>query len=103
MNSLNYFHRFARDSAICIALLTASQSAARAQSTSNDTTTLQRVVVTATRLPSAAGAATLSTAVVSGDDLRARGVSSVLEALRETPGVGIVQGGSFGPVAMAAR
>ncbi|HSU94568.1 MAG TPA: TonB-dependent receptor [Gemmatimonadaceae bacterium] len=92
----NYFHRFARDSAICIALLTASQATARAQSTSNDTTTLQRVVVTATRLPSAAGAATLSTTVVSGDDLRARGVSSVLEALRETPSVGIVQGGSFG-------
>ena len=54
------------------------------------------MVVTATRLPTAAGAATLSTTVISGDDLRARGVSTVLEALRETPSVAVVEGGSFG-------
>ncbi len=93
---MNYTPRFARCSAILFALVAASQSAARAQSTSTDTTTLGPVVVTATRLPNAAGAATLSTTVISGDDLRARGVTTVLEALRETPSVGIVQGGSYG-------
>jgi vitamin B12 transporter len=81
---------------MCIVLFTASQSAAHAQAASSDTTTFAPVVVTATRLPTAAGAATLSTTVISGDDLRARGVTTVLEALRETPSVGIVQGGSFG-------
>jgi vitamin B12 transporter len=93
---MNFSHRFAHCSAMCIVLFTASQSAAHAQAASSDTTTFAPVVVTATRLPTAAGAATLSTTVISGDDLRARGVTTVLEALRETPSVGIVQGGSFG-------
>jgi vitamin B12 transporter len=93
---VNYAHHTARRSAIGLVALAASISVARAQSTSTDTTKLKPVVVTATRLPTAAGAATLSTTVISGDDLRARGVSSVLEALRETPSVTIVQGGSFG-------
>ena len=73
-----------------------ASTTARAQSASVDTTTLAPVVVTATRLPSAAGAATLSTTVITGDDLRARGVTTVLEALRETPSIAVIQGGSFG-------
>ena len=96
MNYRHYSHRLARCSAIALAGILAGHPAARAQSTAADTTTLQPVVVTATRLPSAAGAATLSTTVISGDDLRARGVGTVLEALRETPSVAVVQGGSFG-------
>jgi len=79
-----------------LALLGATTSTARAQAAASDTATLTPVVVTATRLPSAVGAATLSTTVISGDDLRARGVTTVLEALRETPSVAVVQGGSFG-------
>jgi vitamin B12 transporter len=86
----------ASHAAVSIALIAAITAAARAQSTSSDTSTLNPVVVTATRLPSAAGAATLSTTVISGDDLRARGVATVLEALRETPSIAVVQGGSFG-------
>jgi vitamin B12 transporter len=74
----------------------AASSAAQAQRASSDTATLDPVVVTATRLPSTAGAATLSTTVITGEDLRARGVTTVLEALRETPSVAVVQGGSFG-------
>jgi len=93
---VSHFHRIARCSAIFLAIFGASHSVARAQTTSADTTTLKPVVVTATRLPSVAGAATLSTTVLSGDDLRARGVGTVLEALRETPSVAVVQGGSFG-------
>jgi vitamin B12 transporter len=79
-----------------IALVSAIPVLVHAQTAAADTTTLTPVVVTATRLPSAAGAATLSTSVISGDDLRARGVTTVLEALRETPSVAVVQGGSFG-------
>lgn len=86
----------ARFGAISLVLVGTSFSIAHAQSASSDTATLKPVVVTATRLPSAAGAATLSTTVISGDDLRARGVSTVLGALRETPSVAVVQGGSFG-------
>ena len=93
---MTYTHRLARLSAIALAFVGASTSVARAQATSTDTSTLNPVVVTATRLPSAAGAATLSTTVISGDDLRARGVTTVLEALRETPSVAVVEGGSFG-------
>ena len=93
---MKYTRRLARLSAIALALDGASTSVARAQVTSSDTSTLTPVVVTATRLPSAAGAATLSTTVISGDDLRARGVSTVLEALRETPSIAVVEGGSFG-------
>jgi vitamin B12 transporter len=79
-----------------LALFGATTSSAHAQAAASDTATLTPVVVTATRLPIAAGAATLSTTVISGDDLRARGVTTVLEALRETPSVAVVQGGSFG-------
>ncbi|HEY2898594.1 MAG TPA: TonB-dependent receptor [Gemmatimonadaceae bacterium] len=93
---MNYAHHFANRSAVGLIVLAASISVARAQSASTDTTTLKPVVVTATRLPTSAGAAALSTTVISGDDLRARGVGTVLEALRETPSVTIVQGGSFG-------
>jgi vitamin B12 transporter len=93
---VKYSHRIARCSAIGLVILAANHSVARAQSTSSDTTTLKPVVVTATRLPTAAGAAALSTTVIRGDDLRARGVGTVLEALRETPSIAVVQGGSFG-------
>jgi vitamin B12 transporter len=93
---VNYSLRVAHRSAICLAILGATAAAARAQTTSSDTAKLEPVVVTATRVPSVAGAATLSTTVISGDDLRARGVSTVLEALRETPSVSVIQGGSFG-------
>ena len=80
----------------CIALAGAIPTIASAQAAAPDTATLTPVVVTATRTSSAAGAATLSTTVISGDDLRARGVTTVLEALRETPSIAVVQGGSFG-------
>ena len=39
-----------------------------------------------------------SVTVITGDDLRARGVRFVQDALREVPGAAVVQGGSFGGV-----
>lgn len=92
---MNSFSPCALAGALALAILGAF-STAHAQSTTSDTVTLTPIVVTATRVPSAAGSATLSTTVITGDDLRSRGVSTVLEALRETPSVAVVEGGSFG-------
>lgn len=66
-----------------------------AQSTTRDTAHLADLVVTATRVPSPT-AAPAATTVLQGDDLRARGVRLVQDALREVPGVVVVQGGSYG-------
>lgn len=61
-----------------------------------DTTKLQPVVVTATRTPLAIGDLPASVTVLDGRDLRARGVATVSDALREVPGVSVVQSGSTG-------
>jgi len=66
-----------------------------AQATVRDTARLADLVVTATRVP-ASTAAPAATTVLQGDDLRARGVRLVQDALREVPGVVMVQGGSYG-------
>src|ERR1044072_8865788 len=60
-----------------------------------DTATIERVVVTATRNPIAIGDLPASVTVLQGADLRARGVTSVADALREAPGVAIARSGSF--------
>ncbi len=63
-----------------------------------DTTRLEELVVTPTRLPTPADEVVASVTVIAGDDLRARGVRFVQDALREVPGAAVVQGGSFGGV-----
>ena len=63
-----------------------------------DTTRLAELVVTPTRLPTPADAVVSSVTVITGDDLRARGVRFVQDALREVPGAAVVQVGSFGGV-----
>ncbi len=68
-------------------------AAATAQS---DTTHLGDLVVTATRVPTTASDIAAATTVIRGDDLRARGVQLVLDALREVPGMMVVQAGSYG-------
>ena len=60
-----------------------------------DTVTIERVVVTATRSPLAIGDLPASVTVLQGADLRARGVTSVVDALREVPGVAVARSGSF--------
>src|SRR5215212_8485857 len=60
-----------------------------------DTTLIEKVVVTATRTPLAIGDLPASVSVLQGADLRARGVTSVVDALREVPGVAIARTGSF--------
>src|SRR5919205_1313434 len=63
---------------------------------SPDTTTLQPVVVSASKIPVRADALSQSVTILFGDDLRARGVTRVSDALREVPGAQLVQSGSAG-------
>lgn len=60
---------------------------------------LDGFVVTGTPVPRAEGAVASHVTVLSGEDLRTRGVPTVLEALSEIPGLVVVQGGSYGSVA----
>ncbi len=81
----------------CIALLLAllAPITLSAQG-SGDSTRLGDLVVTATRIPTNASELSTATTVIRGDDLRARGVQLVLDALREVPGMMVVQAGSYG-------
>lgn len=60
---------------------------------------LPDIVVSESRLPIPANAVTSAVTVLSGDELRERGLSLVQDALRETPSAAVVQPGSFGAVA----
>jgi vitamin B12 transporter len=63
-----------------------------------DTTRLPELVVTPTRLPTRPDAVVSSVTTISGEDLRARGIRFVQDALREVPGASVVQVGSYGGV-----
>lgn len=69
---------------------------ASAQDTARDTARVAPVVVTATRSPLAAGRAPSSVSVLAGDALRRQGIVTVAEALRQVPGLSLVQVGSTG-------
>src|SRR6266566_5205014 len=63
-----------------------------------DTTQLGTVVVSASKVPRPASTLTQAVTVLLGEDLRARGVTRVADALREVPGTSLVQSGSYGAV-----
>lgn len=63
-----------------------------------DTTRLQELVVTATRLPTAPDEVVSSITTITGEELQARGIHFVQDALRELPGATVVQVGSYGGV-----
>ena len=63
-----------------------------------DTTHLGTVVVSASKVPRPASTLTQAVTVLLGEDLRARGVTRVSDALREVPGAMLVQNGSYGAV-----
>lgn len=63
-----------------------------------DTVRLTDLVVTATRSESDRRTVAASVTTITGRDLEARGIRFVLDWLRQTPGVAVVQGGSFGAV-----
>lgn len=79
-----------------LAAVTLASASAGAQNA--DSTTLAPVVVSASTLPRRSDALSQAVTVLSGDDLRARGVTRVSDALREVPGAQVVQSGSFGSV-----
>ena len=60
--------------------------------------TLPDLVVSESRVPLPANAVTSAVTVLSGADLRSRGITLVQDALREVPGMSVVQAGSFGAV-----
>ena len=68
---------------------------AAAQSTPRDSTRLAPVVVTATRVQTTVNAP-VSATVLSGDSLRARGITHLADALRLVPGVTVASSSSFG-------
>src|SRR3954451_3782385 len=78
------------------ALVAVSTHGAAAQQP--DTARLGTVVVSASKVPRPAEALTQAVTVLSGDDLRARGVTRVTDALREVPGAMLVQSGSYGAI-----
>lgn len=61
-----------------------------------DTVVLRPVVVTATRVPISVDAVTAAVTVIYGASLRAAGIRTVADALRQTPAVAVVESGSFG-------
>ena len=61
-----------------------------------DTTSLAEIVVTATRYPTTPDSVAATVSVIRGDDLRARGIHFVADALREIPGAQVVQSGPYG-------
>ncbi len=82
--------------AVCLVVVVALPRISSSQAT--DTSRLRSVVVTATKAAVPGAPLTLAVTVISGEDLRARGVTRVTEALREVPGASLVQSGSFGSV-----
>lgn len=79
-----------------LSLATLSHVVAAQQGVARDTVALPATVVTATRLPTPRDATLSSITVIAGDELRARGVVTVLDALRSVPGASLAQSGSRG-------
>jgi vitamin B12 transporter len=63
-----------------------------------DTARLGTVVVSASKVPRPTATLSQAVTVLAGDDLRARGITRVSDALREVPGASLVQSGSYGAV-----
>lgn len=73
-------------------------SSAGAVGQSPDTTTLAAVVISATKTPTSRTSLTQPVTVITGEQLRARGITRVTDALRAVPGAILVQNGSVGSV-----
>jgi vitamin B12 transporter len=78
----------------CLTVVTASIAGAQL----TDTTTLNTVVVSATKTPASRVSLTQPVSVVTGEELRARGITRVVDALRAIPGATVAQNGSVGAV-----
>lgn len=83
-------------SALAVFVLVVAGFPDRALGQAQDTAQLRTVVVSASKVPKPAKSLTQPVTVLSGEDLRARGVTRVSDALREVPGAALVQSGSYG-------
>jgi vitamin B12 transporter len=81
-----------------VALAAIAFASGKTLAQSTDTAQLGTVVVSASKVPRPAGSLSQAVTVISGADLRARGVTRVSDALREVPGATLVQSGSYGAV-----
>jgi vitamin B12 transporter len=83
--------------AVALAVLVAAPCLAQGQ---HDSTAVQLpdIIVSESRVPLPANAVTSAVTVLSGAELREKGLTLVQDALREVPGVSVVQAGSFGAV-----
>lgn len=62
----------------------------------DSTQQLGTVVVSASKVPRSVTTLSQPVTIISGDDLRARGITRITDALREVPGASLVQSGSYG-------
>ena len=83
---------------VSLACVLAAVQGPTAGGQAHDTAQLRTVVVSATKVPRPAATLSQAVTVLSGDDLRARGVVRVSDALREVPGASLVQSGSYGAI-----
>ncbi|MGH7630890.1 MAG: TonB-dependent receptor plug domain-containing protein [Gemmatimonadales bacterium] len=81
---------------LAAALLLAARLSPLAAQEPPDTTALAEIVVTADRYPVRADSVAATITVLTGEELRSQGIRFVGDALRQVPGVQIVQSGSFG-------
>src|SRR5437660_12276474 len=82
---------------------TAAQAPQRTD-TLRDTARIAPVVVTATSTPLALNRVPASVTVLDGATLRAEGLTHVADALRQVPGMAVVQSGSYGaPTSLFTR
>lgn len=79
-----------------LTLLLLAVPAATAQSP--DTTNLGPVIISASKAPMSRGSVTQPVTVITGEEIRARGITRVSDALRTAPGASMVQNGSVGSV-----
>jgi vitamin B12 transporter len=80
----------------CAVVLAAAVPAALASQQARDTARLGPVVTTPTRVAVPQAAVPVAVTVITGESLRARGVTHVADALRDVPGVALAQSGSAG-------
>ena len=78
-----------------VSTLAATQSGAQSP---DSVRTIGTVVVTASKSPAEKSSLSQSVTTITGDELRARGVARVSDALRSVPGASVVQNGTTGSV-----
>ncbi|HVM43393.1 MAG TPA: TonB-dependent receptor plug domain-containing protein, partial [Gemmatimonadales bacterium] len=83
-------------SIVGLALAAAPLAVPLAAQQPGDSVVLDPIVVTATRVPTPLAATTSAVTVITGAELRERGIGTVAEALRAVPGVDVVETGPFG-------